>query len=292
MPVPRRVSWHSGDNVTMSAEIGHFLRTRRARIKPSDVGLPEHGRRRVPGLRREELAQLAGVSIDYYNRLEQGRAPAVSDAVLDAIARVLRLDETELRHLSNLARPPTRRPHPRLNDLRPSLRQMIEAMPSTPAAVLGRRTDVLGWNALGDALYGFSAMAPSERNAAWHTFLHPGIKDFYPDWETVAEETVAVLRMMAGADPHDEALADLVSGIASRSAEFRAMWERHPVLERAHGFKRMRHPVVGELELTFETMGSPAAADEMLVVYSAAPGSASEERLGLLASWAASEVSS
>lgn len=271
----------------VSAEIGHFLRSRRARIRPDDVGLPLHGHRRVPGLRREETAQLAGVSADYYNRLEQGRAPAVSDAVLDAIARVLRLDETEKRHLRTLARP-GRTPAERLASVRPGLRQTIEAMPGVPAVVIGRRTDILGWNALGDALYGLSDLEPAELNATRHTFLQPGIREFYPDWETVAAETVAVLRLLTGKNPDGHALAGLVAQLSAESKEFRVLWEQHPVLERTYGVKRFHHHVAGNLELSFETFGVPGSSDQVLVTYSAPAGSVSDERLKILASWAAS----
>lgn len=269
----------------MSAEIGHFLRSRRARIRPDDVGLPVHGQRRVPGLRREEAAQLAGVSADYYTRLEQGRTPAVSDAVLDAIARVLRLDETERRHLRALARP-ERQPAERLACIRPGLRQTMEAMSGVPAVVIGRHTDILGWNALGDALYGLSDLAPAELNATRHTFLHPGIREFYPDWDTVAAETVAVLRLMSGKNPDDDALTELVAELSSQSHEFRVLWEQHPVLERTYGVKRFHHRLAGKLELSFETFGVPGSSEQVLVTYSAPAGSVSGERLKILASWA------
>lgn len=167
----------------MDGEIGDFLRSRRARISPEDVGLNSYGRRRVPGLRREEVAQLAGVSVDYYIRLEQGRGPSVSDAVLDAIARVLRLDETEHAHLRTVARPKARKASaPSVRRVRPGLRLLLDLFDRAPAFVLGRRMDVLAWNALGDALGGFSGLPAGERNMPRQAFLAPGARELYPDW--------------------------------------------------------------------------------------------------------------
>ncbi|MEU0567530.1 helix-turn-helix transcriptional regulator [Nonomuraea sp. NPDC005983] len=272
----------------MDQDLGDFLRSRRARIQPEDVGLPAGGRRRVPGLRREELAQLAGVSVDYYVRLEQGRSPNVSDAVLDAIARALRLDETENAHLRNLVRPArTARRAQRPQQVRPGVLRMLEMMDDVPAFVLGRRMDILAWNPLADAVTGFSAL--DRHNAAWHTFLHPGARELYPEWPAVAAETVAYLHLDAGRHPDDPQLAALVGELSMKSEPFRRLWPRQDVKDKAHGRKLIRHPIVGDLELRYETFAVPGGESQLLVAYTVAAGSPSEERLRLLASWQASE---
>ncbi|MBO1336607.1 helix-turn-helix domain-containing protein [Streptomyces sp. VRA16 Mangrove soil] len=284
--------------------IGDFLRSRRARIQPEEVGLPGHGRRRVPGLRREEVAQLAGVSVDYYIRLEQGRGSGgtsrtnsggVSDAVLDAVARVLRLDETEQAYLRSVARPARTR---RRTDgagpgqrVRPGLRLLLDTIEKAPAFVLGRRMDVLAWNALGDAVVGFSAMAPEERNMPRQVFLNPAARELYPEWRAVAAETVAHLRLDAGLHPRDPQLAVLVGELSLGSEEFRRLWADHQVKEKTHGAKRLLHPVVGELVMPYETLSVSGEQDQVLVVYTPQPGSPTEERLRVLASWAADRVS-
>ncbi|GGP61599.1 helix-turn-helix transcriptional regulator [Saccharothrix coeruleofusca] len=271
----------------MSHELGEFLRSRRARISPEDVGLPGGGRRRVPGLRREELALLAGVSVDYYMRLEQGRTPAVSDAVLDAVARVLRLDGTERLHLRNLVRPaPRKRPAPQR--LRPGMRRMLEMMGDMPVFVMGRRTDVLAWNRLAGALYSFEELPRSMHNAVCYTFLNPAARTFYRDWHRIAAETVAFLRLDAGRHPEDERLTALVEELSVKDEVFRKLWAQHSVLEKTHGVKRMRHPVVGDLDLNYETLVLADDPDITINTYAAPVGSPSEERLRLLASWAAS----
>ncbi|WSQ15378.1 helix-turn-helix transcriptional regulator [Streptomyces sp. NBC_01231] len=276
----------------MNAGLGDLLRSRRARIRPEEVGLPGHGRRHVPGLRREEVAQLAGVSVDYYIRLEQGRSPSVSDAVLDAIARVLRLDDTEQEYLRTVARPAvTRRtsspPGPASQKVRPGLRILLDTMDKAPAFVLGRRMDVLAWNALGDAVVGFSQIPPGERNMPRQVFLNPQARELYPDWPAVAAETVAYLRLDAGHHPHDKQLATLVGELSLGSEDFRRLWADHQVKEKTYGAKRMVHPVVGELSMPYETLTVTGEPDQMLVVYTPEPGSRTEERLRLLASWAA-----
>ncbi|MEV0273559.1 helix-turn-helix transcriptional regulator [Hamadaea sp. NPDC050747] len=267
-------------------EIGEFLRTRRARISPAEAGLPDYGRRRVPGLRREEIAQLAGVSVDYYTRLEQGRGTGVSDAVLDAIARVLRLDATERDHLRNLVRPAKPAAPVRPAKLRPELRRMLDLMESVPAFVLGRRMDLVAWNALADAVAGFSAMT-GPRNVAYQTFLEPRARDFYRDWAAVAEETVAYLRRDAGRHPGDPQLAALVGKLSLREPVFRELWAAHTVKEKTHGRKLLRHAVVGDLDLAYETFALPGDPDHLMVTYIAEAGSPTDERLRLLASWAA-----
>ncbi|WP_326670403.1 MULTISPECIES: helix-turn-helix transcriptional regulator [unclassified Streptomyces] len=272
----------------MDGDLGDFLRSRRARIQPEDVGLNSYGRRRVPGLRREEVAQLAGVSVDYYIRLEQGRGPSVSDAVLDAIARVLRLDGTEHAYLRTVARPAARKAAPSAAQrVRPGLRLLLDTLDRAPAFVLGRRMDVLAWNALADALVGFSRMAAGERNMPRQTFLEPAARELYPDWPAVAAETVAYLRLDAGLHPDDKQLATLVGELSMKSEEFRRLWADHQVKAKTYGVKRIDHPVVGGLTLPYETLGVPGDPGQSLVVYTPEPGSETAERVALLASWAA-----
>jgi PAS domain-containing protein len=248
------------------------------------------GRRRVPGLRRDELAALAGVSVEYYVRLEQGRAPNVSDAVLDALATALRLDDTERDHLRNLVRPVKTRParQPRLRD---GVRLLLDSMSTTPVFVLGRRMDVVGWNPLAEAVSDWSAKPVSERNAARHLFLDPTARDFYPEWDTVAEETVAYLRLDAGRHPKDPKLAALVGELSIADATFRTLWAAHDVKEKTFGRKLINHPLVGELDLRYETLALPGDPDQLVVTYLAETGSTTAERLALLASWTAPTVS-
>ncbi|MEE1743679.1 MULTISPECIES: helix-turn-helix transcriptional regulator [unclassified Streptomyces] len=272
----------------MDADLGDFLRSRRARIQPEDVGLQAYGRRRVPGLRREEVAQLAGVSVDYYIRLEQGRGPSVSDAVLDAIARVLRLDETEHTYLRTVARPRSRASAPAsAQRVRPGLRRVLDSLAEAPAFVLGRRMDVLAWNALGDAVVGFSRMPAAERNMPRQVFLEPAARELYPDWAAVAAETVAHLRLDAGLHPDDRKLATLVGELSLKSEDFRRLWADHQVKSKTYGVKRVAHPLVGELVFPYETLGAAGDPDQCLVVYTPEPGSETAERLALLAGRAA-----
>ncbi|MEU0073110.1 helix-turn-helix transcriptional regulator [Streptomyces sp. NPDC006332] len=280
----------------MDGELGDFLRSRRARIQPDEVGLPSYGRRRVPGLRREEVAQLAGVSVDYYIRLEQGRGSGgtsrtksggVSDAVLDAIARVLRLDETEHAYLRTVARPgrrPDRRPAPAR--IRPGVQLLLDSMDRTPAFVLGRRMDVLAWNALGDAVSGFSSLPADERNVPRQVFLAPNARDLYPDWAAVAAQTAAHLRLNAASHPDDRELCALVGELSDESADFRRLWADHEVKACMYGMKRVQHPVAGLLTLPYETLTVPAEPEHTIVVYTPEPGSETAERLALLGSWA------
>ncbi|MCX5196077.1 helix-turn-helix transcriptional regulator [Streptomyces sp. NBC_00249] len=274
----------------MDNSLGGFLQSRRARIRPEEVGLPSHGRRRVPGLRREEVAQLAGVSVDYYIRLEQGRGQNVSEGVLEAIGRVLRLDDTEQAHLRDLIRPAraARRAVSRgRQSVRPGLQLLLDGMAGTPAFVLGRRMDVLGWNALADAIAGFSGIPSSERNQARQVFLDPSAPVRYPDWAAVAAETVAYLRLDAGRHPDDPALSALVGELSVKSQDFRRLWADHLVKEKTYGVKRMVHDLAGELEFGYETLALPGDPDQLLVAYTVVPGSATAERLALLASWTA-----
>ncbi|RSO40046.1 transcriptional regulator [Streptomyces sp. WAC 06725] len=272
-------------------ELSEFLRSRRARLQPEDVGLAPHGgRRRVPGLRREELAQLAGVSVAYYIRLEQGRGQNVSAAVLDSISDVLRLTRAERSHLSHLARPVSRRrrPAPRPQRMRPALQDLIDAMDGVPAYVIGRRLDILGWNRLARALLGdFAAMPAEERNMAWQLFLAPATRELYADWEGKAAHVVAQLRGDVGRFPDDPKLCALVDELSAKSADFRRIWAAHDVQDKGFGRKRLTHPLVGSLSLAYETLALPADPDQQLVTYHAEPGSASALALRRLAQWSA-----
>lgn len=273
------------------AELSEFLRTRRARLKPSDVGLPEYGRRRrVPGLRREELAQLAGVSVAYYTRLEQGNGRTVSVEVLDAISAALRLSEAEHAHLLHLAKPvgAKRRPAPLRQQVRPALQEMLAAIDGVPAYVWGRRTDVLAWNGTASALFGdWAARAPQDRNWARITFLDPAARRLFADWPAKASDVVGQLRLDAGRHVDDPLLAELIGELSLKSERFRTMWAAHDVKRKTHDSMRLRHPLVGELTLRYETLTLPGDQEQSLTVYHAAPGSASAEALRLLASWGA-----
>ena len=274
-------------------EIREFLTSRRARITPEQAGLRTYGSgpRRVPGLRREEVALLAGVSADYYTRLERGNAAGVSDTVLDALAKALRLDDTECRHLFDLVRASQpasarRRRRPR-HLIRPALQQMLDAITTLPGFVRNGRLDLLGANALGRALYSqhFDSQAQPP-NTARFVFLDERSQDFYADWSTVAADVVAILRAEAGRDPYDRDLSDLVGELSTRSELFRKLWAAHDVRTHDTGIKHVRHPLVGELDLSFETMELVADPGLTMFVYSAEPGSKSAQNLGLLASWA------
>ncbi|MFD5743516.1 helix-turn-helix domain-containing protein [Streptomyces massasporeus] len=279
----------------MDGELGDFLRSRRARIQPEEVGLPSYGRRRVPGLRREEVAQLAGVSVDYYVRLEQGRGPGapsrtrsggVSDAVLDAIARVLRLDAAEHEYLRAVARPRRQDGHgPAAPRVRPGVQVLLDGMDRNPAYVLDHRMDVLAWNPLADAVLGFGGAG--DLSLPRRLFLDPAARELYPDWAEVTAQTVAHLRLQAGHHPGDPATGELVAELARASEEFRRLWVDHLVKPCDHGVKLLRHPVAGLLTLPYETLTIPAAPDQTIVVYAPEPGSETAERLQLLGSWRA-----
>jgi transcriptional regulator with XRE-family HTH domain len=259
------------------AELGDFLRTRRARLQPHDVGLPDYGRRRVPGLRREELAQLAGVSVDYYVRLEQGRDIQPSDSVLDAIAGALRLSEDERSHLFTLVRPRKRARRRPVERVRPGVQRLLDRI-EFPAFVLGRRMDVLAFNTLAAALLGDFR----ERNTLRFMFLDDGARTLYPDWEQVAAEGVAYLRLTAAEDPDDAQLVELIGELSLQSELFRRLWAKHDVKSKTFGVKVYDHPQVGRLELDYESLKLPDA-DQTLVTYTAEPGSPSETALQLLA---------
>ncbi|MFI5588785.1 helix-turn-helix domain-containing protein [Amycolatopsis sp. NPDC051758] len=270
------------------AELSEFLRSRRARLQPSDVGLPEYGRRRrVPGLRREELAQLAGVSVAYYTRLEQGNGRNVSLEVLNAISSALKLSETEHAHLLHLTKPgPRRRSAPQRQHVRPVLLQMLSAMESVPAYVWGRRTDVLAWNRTASALFGdWAARDPRDRNWARIVFLDPASRDLFPDWRRKAADVVGQLRLDSGRHPDDPLLAELVGELSVKSDDFRTMWAAHDVKRKTHDTMRLQHPLVGPLTVHYETFSLPGDQDQALSIYHAEPASPSEEALRLLASW-------
>ncbi|MHB9853252.1 helix-turn-helix domain-containing protein [Streptomyces sp. Tue6028] len=278
-----------GRSLDRRAELSEFLRSRRARLKPEDVGLPDFGRhRRVPGLRREELAQLAGVSVAYYTRLEQGNGRNVSAEVLDAIARALRLTDAEHAHLTHLAKPKQhkKKQAARPQQVRPALRQLLDSMDGVPAYLTGRRSDILAWNRMAAAIFGdWSEMPPQERNWARLVFLKPEYRDLYVEWEQKAIDIVCMLRMDAGCHPDDPRLSALVGELSVKSADFRRLWATHDVKEKSHGMKHLRHPLVGELSLRFESFRLLDDGELALITYHAEPDSASAEALRLLASW-------
>lgn len=277
-------------------EVREFLVSRRARITPEQAGLPGWGgdHRRVPGLRREEVALLAGVSIDYYIRVERGNLGGVSDTVLDAIADALALDPAERTHLTNLARaaqtgtPPRRPARPRPHQVRPELQRILDAVTEAPAYLRNGRRDLLATNRLGRALYAPLYASPDRPvNVARFVFLDPAARTFFRDWSTAARDLVAALRIEAGHHPRDRALSDLVGELTTRSDEFATCWAAQNVRFHRSGVKHLHHPAVGDLELSFEAMELPADPGLSLIVYSAAPGSSSSDALKLLTTWAA-----
>ncbi|MFF9406733.1 helix-turn-helix domain-containing protein [Streptomyces anandii] len=272
------------------AELSEFLRTRRARLRPEDVGLAHYGRqRRVPGLRREELAQLAGVSVAYYTRLEQGNGRNVSAEILDSIARALRLTDAEHAHLTHLAKPKHKKKQAvRTQQVRSGLRQLLDTMDEVPAYVVGRRSEVLAWNRMAAAVFGdWSRVPAQERNWARMVFLNPEYRDLYIDWEQKAIDVVCGLRMEAGCYPDDPRLSALVGELSVKSEDFRRLWATHDVKEKSHGVKRLRHPLVGELALHYQSFRLADDTDQAMMLYHAEPGSPSAEALRLLASWGA-----
>src|SRR4051794_19478925 len=275
-----------------SSDIAEFLASRRAKITPEQAGLPSFGARRVPGLRREEVASLAGVSADYYRRLERGQVSGASELVLDALAGALQLDDAERMHLFDLARavgPVTRprRPRPAKTRVRPVVRLLLHQI-RAPTIVSNDRGDLLAANALGRALYA-PVFESSEQppNSARFTFLDPTAPDFYPDWDRLASELVANLRSHAGRDPYDRSLQDLIGELSTRSDEFRVRLAAHNVRFHRTGSKRLHHPVVGEIQLSYETLRLDADDGLRRALYTAEPGSASQQALFLLASWTA-----
>ncbi|MEV5555325.1 helix-turn-helix transcriptional regulator [Nonomuraea wenchangensis] len=272
-----------------SRELADFLRSRRARITPDRTGLPADGRaRRVPGLRRDEVARLAGVSTEYYTRLEQGRAGNPSPEVVEALARALELDLAEREHLSDLLTRPARRAPVSPQRVRPGLHLMLRTLDHVPAFIVGRRTDILAANRLArTVLTDFDALPVPQRNLARYYLLDPAARERTGDWERIAAETVAMLRLEAGRYPGDRRLADLVGELTLRCPEFSAWWNDHRVLRRTHGSKHYHHPLVGELHFSYESLQPPGDPDQTLCVYNVEPGSSTEQALRLLADWTA-----
>ncbi|MEJ2855503.1 MULTISPECIES: helix-turn-helix transcriptional regulator [unclassified Saccharothrix] len=279
-------------------EIRDFLVGRRAKITPAQAGLPTSARRRVAGLRREEVAVLAGVSTEWYTRLEKGHIGGVSEDVLDAVARALRLDDDERTYLFDLARssrPDSRVPSRRRDlDVPPRVRWMLDSMTMSSAFVRNGRTDVIAGNPLARALFApmFDSATVDERgrpNIARYIFLDPGAHHFFVDWDAAGIATAALLRAEAAREPGDRTLRQLIGELSTLSPEFRDQWAAHDVLIRHDGIKRLQHPDVGHLELTFQPLDLPlpGRAVHDLIIYTAEPGSTSEDRLKLLASWAA-----
>jgi transcriptional regulator with XRE-family HTH domain len=273
-------------------ELSQFLTSRRANVAPEQAGLGSYGRRQVPGLRREEVASLAGVSVDYYRRLERGDAAGVSDGVLEVLADALQLDDAERAHLFDLARAaapvPTRRgrraPPQRI---RPVVQRIVDSIGS-PATVSNMRGDYLAANALGRALYApLFDSREQPANSARFTFLDPAAQQFFTDWEKTAKDLVAHLCSEAGRNPHDRALTDLIGELSTRSEPFRKWWAAHNVRYHQTGRKRLHHPTVGDLELEYEVMELTADSGLRLAVFTAEPGTRSAEALELLASWSA-----
>ncbi|WP_405476014.1 helix-turn-helix domain-containing protein [Streptomyces sp. NBC_00009] len=279
------------------SQIQEFLASRRARISPQSVGLPVAGRkRRVPGLRREEVAALAGLSVDYYIRLERGALTNASDSVLHAIARALQLDATEEAHLTDLARagqtsaaPRTRRTPP-ATAIAPQLQTVLDALVGVPALVRSATLDVIATNPLARALYSELYTDGGKRpNLARFTFLDPRAQRFWRDWDQVADDLTAHLRTAAGESPHDRTLTGLVSELSTRSDAFRQRWARHDVRAYGRGTKRFQHPLVGALDLRYDLLELAAEPGLTMITYTASPGSASLDSLALLASWTASQ---
>jgi transcriptional regulator with XRE-family HTH domain len=273
-------------------EIRDFLISRRAKITPEQAGLPAYGgNRRVSGLRREEVAMLAGVSVDYYIRLERGNARGVSDTVLENLVRALHLDEAERAHLYDLARAANtgaRAPRPGKQQVRPTVQRLLDAMTMAPAYVRNGRLDILAANRLGRAVFAPVFGSPAKpANIARFLFLDPVAPEFYHDWDRHSSDAVALLRAEAGRSPTDRALSDLIGELSTRSELFRTRWADHNVRQHRAGVKHFHHPVVGDLSLAYESMELVADAGLILNGYSAEPGSPSQDALNLLASWAA-----
>lgn len=278
------------------AELTGFLRSRRARLQPEAMGLVTSGQRRVSGLRREEAAQLAGVSVDYYIRLEQGRAGWPSDQVLGSVSRALRLSPEEEDHLFRLARPTTAIHPVRQDPVRAQIRTLLGSMDGLPAFVINGRMDFLACNDLASRLVADCASTPATRdNVARMIFTDPFAPEYFVDWETVAREAGGHLRLAAGRMPTNQDFLDLIDELNEASPRFRVIWGAHDVLQKSHGWKRLRHPVIGEVTYRYETLTLPTDSDQMLVTYTAEPGSESEAALKRLADtefvprWAAAQ---
>ncbi|WP_238009881.1 helix-turn-helix transcriptional regulator [Dactylosporangium sp. AC04546] len=280
-------------------EVREFLTSRRAKLSPERAGLPAAGLRRVPGLRRSEVAALAGMSVEYYAKLERGTLAGASAGVLDALARALQLDDAERAHLLRLAHEadgsnailrPRRRAKPWT--VRPSLQWSLDTITTAPAIVGNNRSDLLAANHLGHAMYSDLYTDPAHPpNFARFTFLDSAARRFYPDWDLAADMTVANLRTAAGKDPHDKTLHDLVGELSTRSDDFRRRWAAHNVRTHGTGVKHFHHHIVGDLALAYESMDLRAEPDLTMTIYAAEPGSPTEDALRLLASWAATQQS-
>lgn len=294
--------WRSGGtygrDVDNRTEVREFLVSRRAKISPQRAGLPAGTNRRVPGLRRSEVAALAGVSIEYYAKLERGALAGVSPGVLNAIARALQLDDAERAHLFDLARAADgsaalmrpRRRTARQWSVRPSLQWTLDAVTEGPAFVRNGRLDLLAANRLARAFYAEAYAQPQRpANIARHTFLDEKAHRFYPEWDLAADICVAILRTEAGRDPYDKDLHDLVGELSTRSTEFRRRWGAHDVRHHGTGVKHFHHHVVGDLTVAYEGLEMAAEPGLTLTIYTAEPASPSEDALRLLASWAASQ---
>ena len=277
------------------SEIREFLTSRRARITPEQAGLASFGPRRVPGLRREEVAVLAGVSAPYYTRIERGDLKGVSDSVLEAIARALELDEAEHAHLFDLARalgPPSPRRRRRMprRGLRPSIHHILDGLTGAAAFVHNARLDNLAANHLGRALYSdmFSrAAGRGPVNSARYVFLDQGARDFYIDWDRAASDVVAILRTATGREPDDRNLIELIGELSTQSDEFRTRWAAHNVRFHDTGTKDFHHPIVGDISTTYNRMELAADPGLAITIYTAEPGTKSAEAINLLGSWAA-----
>jgi transcriptional regulator with XRE-family HTH domain len=275
--------------VDAANDIAEFLTTRRAKITPEQAGLPSYGKRRVAGLRREEVASLAGMSVEYYKRLERGNISGASELVLEGLARALQLDDAERTHLFDLARAASpvasKRSRPVKQKIRPVVQRILDQI-SAPATVRNARLDYLGANALGRALYApvFDSREQPP-NSARFTFLDPAAAEFYPEWDRVATELVAHLRSEAGRNPYDRQLSDLIGELSTRSDEFRVRWAAHNVRFHRTGTKQIHHPVVGELNLSYESMELSADDGMSVAIFTAEPQSESQQALDLLASW-------
>jgi transcriptional regulator with XRE-family HTH domain len=272
-------------------DLGEFLRARRAAISPDHAGLPSYGIRRVPGLRREELAQLAGVSLTYYTRLEQSQSVNASAGVLDALARALELDDDERAHLHALARRPMtkRRRAARPDHALPGTVQLLDAMPTVPAVAVGRRNEVLAWNQLGHALLAghvdinAPANPPERPNLLRMLFLDPHTRELYRNWADEAALAVASLRFTASQYADDRELIELTGELTLKSSEFAALWAKHPVRRCTNGTKGFHHPEVGDFDLRFAVLHLPDTSGHRIITHLADPGSQAADALSLLA---------
>ena len=282
------------------SEVRAFLTSRRAKVSPEQAGIPAYGSRRVAGLRRGEVAALAGVSVEYYTRLERGNLAGASDSVLDALANALQLDDTETAHLHHLARAAGPRPvrsrarRDTTPEIRPAIRRVLDSMTGVPAFLRNHRFDTLAANPLGMALYApmFAAGPGLPVNSMRFNFLNPHAQAFYPDWTQVARSAVAALRIAAAQHPDDQHLMNLIGELSMRSEPFRGWWAAQDVYTHRHGTKRFRHPAIGELDLAFEALELPGDDALTILTYSAEPGTPSGDGLQLLAAWATTQQQS